>query len=105
MTDHEVIASETLLGQRPGEDRFVISIEIRKPFPWGGISLTEWACDVKVGDLYENDIHAEGSLQALSLALWMVRTVLNDFVQKGGRLTYENSEEFRPTNFYPAELG
>jgi hypothetical protein len=99
---HEIIASDILWGQLPGEDRFAIPIEIRKPFLLGGVSPTEWACELQVGNLYKSDIHGEGSLQPLCLAFQMVRSVLNDFLQKGGNLSYESGELFRLEGFWPA---
>jgi hypothetical protein len=101
MTNQEVIASETLWGQRPGEDPFIIAIEIRKPFAWGGSSPTEWACAVKVGNLYSQTVHGEGALQALCLASQMIRSMLSNFLEEGGSLTYEQGEAFDLKSFWP----
>ena len=39
-------------------------------------------------------IHGGSSLQALCLALALAKTLLDDFVEKGGQLTYDTGESF-----------
>src|SRR5688572_12346453 len=47
-----------------------------------------WACAVQLKGLYENlaDICGEDSIQALMLAQNLARTLLTDFVNKGGKI-------------------
>lgn len=92
----ETIANEKLFGQRPGEERFPITIEIGRPYKWGGTSPTEWACPVKV-DPFANipiSIHGEGSLQALCLALRTAQMHLVHFKEQGGAITTDCGSEF-----------
>lgn len=85
----ETIAKETILGCLAEGEAFEIRVEIGVPYPWRG-SDEEWACPVKVDPLHPNlrDIHGGSSLQALCLALRLVKSLLDDFVEKGGQLTY-----------------
>jgi hypothetical protein len=92
----DIIASEKLFGQHPGEERFPITIEIGRPYKWGGTSPTEWACPVKIRpfDNLSIDSHGEGSFQALCLALYRVQLQLVHFKEEGGILLYEDGQEF-----------
>jgi hypothetical protein len=84
-----IIAKETFIGRRAEGDAFEIHVEIGVPYPWHG-SDDEWACPVKIDPLYPNlrDIHGGSSLQALCLALRLTKSLLDDFVEKGGKLIY-----------------
>ncbi len=97
-----IIASESLLGQRPGEDRFVIKIEIGQPYKWEGTSQTEWAADITVLPLFSRPraIHGEGSLQALCLALRMVHAELSNFQESVGKLMTAEGEKFAPSVYW-----
>jgi hypothetical protein len=98
----DIIAREIVFGQKPGKDRFPITIEIGRPFPWGGISPTEYGCYVKADPLLrKTDFHGEGALQALCLALQYIRWQLDHFIENGGILLTENGEEFRLQSYWP----
>jgi hypothetical protein len=100
---HEVVARETLFGKRVGEDRFPITIEIGRPFKWGGTSPTEWACALKVEPFHSHATHGEGSLQALCLALQLVRSELNNFTEQGGSLVWEDGQKWELESYWPLE--
>ncbi|HWU56154.1 MAG TPA: hypothetical protein VN175_11680 [Rhizomicrobium sp.] len=99
----DVIAREVLFGKEADGSLITITIEIGRPFLWGDISPTEWACAVRVDPLFSREIHGEGSLQALCQASQMIRTMLNHFQQNGGVLTYETGEEFSLTTHWPMQ--
>jgi hypothetical protein len=95
MSDAEsVIARESLFGQRPGEERFAISVEIGRPYKYGAESPTAWVCPVTVEPFFSHALYGEGSLQALCLAVGSVIRELEEFVANGGKLTYEDGEGF-----------
>jgi hypothetical protein len=91
----KVIAQTSLFGQRPGEERFEITVEIGTPYQCGE-DLKEWACPVAVRPLYKrlHDAHGSDSFQSLCLAISLAQDLLQDFREKGGLLTYENGESF-----------
>jgi hypothetical protein len=90
-----IIAKQKLFGQKAGDERFPITIEVGRPFQSEGFSATEWACPVRIKPfLAEATIHGEGSLQALCLALTHVKSYLIDFLEKGGKLSWESGEAF-----------
>jgi len=97
-----VIATEMIVGQRAGGERFAITIEIGRPFKWGGISPTEWACQIKVAPFRAKAvIHGEGSLQALCLALRYVHSELAAFIEEGGKIIHEDGNDFPLTAYLP----
>jgi len=66
-------------------DRFSVTIQIGRPYlaPSG-----EWACPVEMAGWHNGlqDIRGEDSMQALCLALTLVRQLLTSYVQDGGRV-------------------
>ena len=99
----DIIARERLLGRKADGSSIAITVEIGRPFPWGDISITEWACAFRIDPFYTGDAHGEGSLQALNLALQMVRSQLNHFEEEGGVLMYETGEKFLLTMHWPLQ--
>jgi hypothetical protein len=98
----EMIASETLFGQGTSGERFQIKIEIGRPYKFDAGSPTEWACPFKAEPfLVSKDAHGEGSLQALCLALYLVRYALANFIEEGGKLSFEDGQRFQLENFWP----
>ncbi len=91
----KVIAQSSFLGQRPGEDRFEITVEIGTPYQCGE-DPEEWACPVAVRPLYKrlHDAHGGDSFQSLCLAISLAQDLLQGFREKGGLLTYETGETF-----------
>src|SRR3954471_16665063 len=98
----EIIASEKFIGESTDGERFEITIEIGRPYKWGGSSPTEWACPVRAEPFFSlrTGIHGEGSLQALCLALRHVRSILEDFIEKGGTISLDGSAETVSLNSY-----
>jgi hypothetical protein len=91
-TENELIASTYLYGQRPGEARFKISVEIGRPYQGEG---GEWRCPVALRPFPAfPDVAGEDSLQALCLAISLVRETLEFFRDDGGLLAYETGEAF-----------
>ena len=81
-------------GVRPGEEPFTITLELGKPYLWK-TSPDTWACPIALKGLYDRlaDMRGEDALQALCLALRLAFELLDDFRQKGGKLTYETGED------------
>jgi hypothetical protein len=91
----EPIAKDTMFGCQPGGERFEIQVEVGSPYQYDDRG-EEWACPISLFPLYRRlaDIHGGSSLQALCLALTLAKTLLDDFVEKGGQLTYDTGESF-----------
>jgi hypothetical protein len=86
------IARTSLYGQRPGKERFEITVKFGRPYH---SATGEWRCPVVVEPLIKlPDVCGEDSLQALTLALNLAREMLQDFKDKGGTLTWETGEEY-----------
>jgi hypothetical protein len=98
----EIIARELLFGARPGEAKFPVTIEVGRPF-WSGHTASEWACAVKVEPFHSHKVYGEGSLQALSLALQLIRSELSHFREEGGSLLWEDGQEWSLEAFWPLE--
>src|SRR4051794_24140849 len=80
-----IVASRNLVGVHPSKGEVALRVVIGLP---NQIETDEWACPVAVEGLYEKlrDQHGADSFQALMLAQNLARTLLSDFVEKGGRL-------------------
>ena len=91
----KTIAKTSIFGQRPGEGRFEITVEIGTPYQCGE-EPEEWACPVAVPPLYKrlHDTHGSDSFQSLCLAISLAQDLLQNFREKGGLLTFENGETF-----------
>jgi hypothetical protein len=98
----EFIASEIFLAEDRDGAQFPIRVEVERPVAWGGISPNEWACRITVAPWFERrDVHGEGSLQALCLALQMVQWELSRFVDEGGKFGAESGERLAIRNYWP----
>ena len=66
---------------------FPVYIEIGIPYR---IRAGEWACPVAVNGLHNklHEMHGNDSFQALMLAQNLAKTLLNAFVEDGGRLLH-----------------
>jgi hypothetical protein len=84
---NSLIAHSTIFGQRQGEERFEIIVEIGTPYLCGD-DPEEWACPVAVRPLYKrlHDAHGGDSLQSLCLAIALAQDLLQGFREKGGSL-------------------
>jgi hypothetical protein len=90
-----VIAQMSMLGARPGEPPFTITVQIGTPYQCGD-DPEEWACPVAVLPLFKNlsDAHGGDSFQALCLAMSLAQDLLHGFRENGGALSYETGESF-----------
>ena len=90
-----VIAQMSMLGTRPGEPPFMITVQVGTPYRCGD-DPQEWACPVSVAPLFKklSDAHGGDSFQALCLALSLAQDLLHGFREKAGTLSYETGESF-----------
>ena len=87
----QLIASLRLIGiSKDGvEKAFVVGVGVPELRPTGG-----WACPTLTQDFAEpRPIHGEGSIQAVCLGLSFIRTRLQHFLDRGGRLLHADSRE------------
>jgi hypothetical protein len=79
------VASRNLVAIHSAQGELSVRIDIGLPYQ---CSDNEWACPIALEGLYNKlpDVHGEDSFQALMLAQNLARTLLNDFVEKGGQL-------------------
>jgi hypothetical protein len=81
----EVVAAAEFILQRADGDRRQVQICIGAPY---AVSAAEWACPAEIVR-YEPrypDVSGATSLQALCLAVGLVRSRVEDFMTKGGRV-------------------
>jgi hypothetical protein len=48
----DIIARQTLLVKKADGSSMTVTVEIGRPFPWGDVSPTEWACAFRIDPLY-----------------------------------------------------
>jgi hypothetical protein len=91
-TPVEAVAEEQLLAVRPTGERLNVVAAVGRPFQVGP---EEWACPASLTGLYDHlhDAHGGSSLQALCLAASLLRQLLTNFVQDGGRLLHPGTDE------------
>ncbi len=84
-----IIARETIFGQRPGEDRFAITVEIGTSYPYKG-NPDEWVCPLTLAGLREriHEVHGGSALQALCLVVSLACAELRAFQEDGVALSY-----------------
>ena len=81
----EVVATAEFVFQRADGDKRAVQIRIGAPY---AVSALEWACPAEIVG-YEPrypDVSGATSLQALCLAVGLVRSRVEDFMAKGGRV-------------------
>jgi hypothetical protein len=93
----DVIAREVISGIKADGSAIAITVEIGRPFPWGDTTTTTWACTLRVDPLLDREVYGEarevygeGSLQALCLAVWVMRGALDQFQNEGGKLVWDD---------------
>jgi hypothetical protein len=86
------VARVELLGVGADGKRFPISLEIGQPYK---VDDHLWACPVAVGGLYERLAEQRGAdaLQALGLAMGLMRRLLVGFLEDGGRLVFPDAPD------------
>ncbi|MEP7314306.1 MAG: hypothetical protein ABI859_17105 [Pseudomonadota bacterium] len=79
------VASRLLTVVDSTRGEFSVRLVIGQPYR---VAENEWACPVALEGLYEHlwDQHGLDSFQALMVAQNLARTLLNDFIEQGGRL-------------------
>jgi hypothetical protein len=79
------VAMRELVGERADDGRFNVTIRIGVPYQVNDVS---WACPVAVDgvDTRLADMHGIDSWQALLLAISLVRSRLEHFLETGGKL-------------------
>ena len=80
-----VAASRKLWAECPKRGAFELEVQLGIPYQ---VSDSEWACPVGLPGLHERlrDMHGVDSWQALMLARRLARTLLDGFVENGGKL-------------------
>jgi len=80
-----LIATRRLRARRPQGEQFEIELGIGQPVR---CSDSEWKCSVVLSGLYDRlaDQHGVDSWQALMLAQYLARYLLEEFVADGGQL-------------------
>ena len=93
-----VIASTSLTAVEADGERFQLTIELHEPYlDADGV----WRCAPSMRPLWDRLRHAAGedSFQALCLAIALVRTLLENFVEEGGSLWLDDKPW--PSQAYP----
>jgi hypothetical protein len=87
-----VVASRKLWAECPKRGGFEIEVQLGAPYQ---ASDVDWACPVGITGLYEHlaDQHGIDSWQALMLARNLARTLLNGFIDDGGRVLVSQGGE------------
>lgn len=87
-----------------GEETPHLTVEIGTPYE---VSATEWRCPVALDGHYEKVADAGGSdsLQALTLAVFLVQSLLAHIEEKGGRLLNPLTREAIAVKTYFPEIG
>jgi hypothetical protein len=77
-----IVATRSLLGRAPERGEFDITATIGTPY---ACEDGDWACPVCLTPLFDHlaDIPGVDSFQALSLAMKLVHSLLEDFIKKG----------------------
>jgi hypothetical protein len=90
------IAIRELVGERAGGERFDVTIRIGHPYRVNDVS---WACPVAVDgvDRQLADMHGIDSWQALLLAIGLVRSRLEHFLETGGKLYWRDEPSIEIT--------
>ena len=94
------VANLKLIEVSPSGTRTQIYVEIGCPGPDG---RGAWSCTVRVDglDSKPREIYGEDSLQALCLALRLVRTHLEGALERGSRLVHADDESvFSLDNYF-----
>ncbi|SRR6266480_3926688 len=96
----DAIAITELIGETKNRGRFSIRVQIGRPY-LRAKDPDMWACPVSVDPLHKQlaDIAGEDSFQALCLASRLATSLLEGFVQSGGRLLNDDGTTFSLDNF------
>ena len=89
-----IVATRSFVGRTLERGEFDIMGAVGMPYPCGE---GEWACPVFLTPLFDQlpDIRGVDSFQALSLALKLIHSLLEGFIEQGGTLFFDG-EKFTP---------
>jgi hypothetical protein len=92
----DVIATRDLVGQRIDGVPFDVAIRIGRPYQVDDVS---WACPVALDGIDRSlpDIHGIDSWQAFLLATSLVRSRVEHFLEKGGKLYWRHDSSVEAT--------
>jgi hypothetical protein len=92
MENRDFIAQRRLYAIDVDGSTFEIELAVGKPYH---VADDQWACAVRVSGLYNDlcDMHGTDSWQALQLAQGLAAQLLGYFVEKGGKLFWEEGGE------------
>jgi hypothetical protein len=90
--DVEVFAERTLECLKPSGERLSVVLRFGQPYR---ASDVDWACPVAADGLYERlaDIHGIDSLQALILAQELLRSLMQDHLERGHRFYWPGTSD------------
>jgi hypothetical protein len=96
------VATFAGIGIDPDGVRFPFTVSIGRPY-LSGREPDTWACPVSIDPLHTHlrDIAGGDSFQALCLASRMALDLLQSFVQRGGRLTYDGENDVSLEAYIP----
>jgi hypothetical protein len=101
----DVVARTELRHRADGEPDRDVRIEIGRPYQ---ATSGEWACPVSIHGLHPDlpAVRGEDSLQALALALDLVRKLLHQAVERGSSFQYPGTAEEVPVEaYFPGPTG
>jgi hypothetical protein len=84
----------------PNSERHRIVVELGRPYR---ASTGEWSCPVNIRGLYDrlSDVRGEDALQALCLAASLACSLLQSYVEAGGRLVHpETNDDYSLKNTF-----
>lgn len=89
MDDKEIIAERVIYAIDKNGREFDIGLKIGKPYQKVDTPFRDWACPVATIGIYGSnhpDMVGVDAWQALTLAMHLIRDILNHFVEDGGKL-------------------
>jgi hypothetical protein len=81
----EEVSASVLVFQFPDGTSRPVKLRVGKPYQ---VSAVEWACPVEISGFERRyvDVRGEDSMQALCMAISLIRMRLEDFLEKGGKV-------------------
>ena len=85
-----IMAASEYLAERANGDRFSVLVRVGRPERQ---STGEWSCSLKLDGLHADvmPVHGEDPIQALCLALGLAGSLLRDFINTGGKLSFADA--------------
>jgi hypothetical protein len=91
----DTILEVEYIAVHPDGSESPLFIRIGRPYL---VSVDEWACGLGMAGIYDDlaDAHGSDALQALGLAMALLRRLLDGFVERGGRILFKTEREDVP---------